>query len=171
MIKTIPVTQLKRLGSQAPEFDLPVTITKLDGSAVQITLRCKALRKSAWAKIRDARQREVFERMQKPAETASPAGDDVLAKESGEGDPKATPAPAEPLNPVLEALARSGYEANVGNGLRSDSELVLTFAIGWDLEDEFCLDGLMALEDEFGGTIRAAATAYDQAIFQGRLGN
>lgn len=175
MTKSIPVTQLKRLGSQAPEFDLPVTISKLDGVAVQITLRCKALRKSAWAKIRDDRQRELLERMNKPADSGGPATGAPpadVSEPAGQGEkPDASQEPAGTLRPMLEALASSGYEATVTKGLRGDADLVLAFAIGWDLEDEFGLDGLVNLEDEFGGAIRAITTSYDKAIFQGLLGN
>lgn len=171
--KTVPATVLKRLGTQCPEFALPVTIQRLDGAAVQIDLRCKALRKSEWAKVRDERQRALLESLAPaptgPAPTeAAPAPADAAAPAPAE--PAATE-PARPIDAALQALHTTGFGANVAKGLRSDAELVLTFALGWGLEDDFTADGLMALEDEFGGATRAIITAYETAIFHGRLGN
>lgn len=165
--KTVPATILKRLGTQAPEFDLPVTITRLDGVAVQIDLRCKALRKSEWAKVRDERQRRLLESIASPAEATDDAATAaaVPGKDEGEGTE------ARPIDAALRALDKTGFEANVTKGLRSDAELVLTFALTWGLEDDFTSDSLVALEDEFGGATRAIITAYENAIFQGRLGN
>ncbi|WP_243021757.1 phage tail assembly chaperone [Simplicispira sedimenti] len=171
--KTVPATVLKRLGTQCPEFALPVTIQRLDGAAVQIDLRCKALRKSEWAKVRDERQRALLESLAPattgPAPTeAAPAPADAAAPAPAE--PAATE-PARPIDAALQALSTTGFGANVAKGLRSDAELVLTFALGWGLEDDFTADSLMALEDEFGGATRAIITAYETAIFHGRLGN
>ena len=176
--KTVPATILKRLGTQCPEFALPVTIQRLDGAAVQIDLRCKALRKSEWAKVRDERQRALLESLAPattgPAPTeATPAPADAAAPAATE-PAAAEPAAAEPARPIdaaLQALHTTGFEANVAKGLRSDAELVLTFALGWGLEDDFTADSLMALEDEFGGATRAIIAAYETAIFHGRLGN
>lgn len=171
--KTVPATILKRLGTQCPEFALPVTIQRLDGAAVQIDLRCKALRKSEWAKVRDERQRALLESLA-PATTApapteaAPAPADAAAPAPAE--PAATD-PARPIDAALQALSATGFEASVTKGLRSDAELVLTFALGWGLEDDFSADSLMALEDEFGGATRAIIAAYETAIFHGRLGN
>lgn len=163
--KTVPATILKRLGTQAPEFDLPVTITRLDGVAVQIDLRCKALRKSEWAKVRDERQRRLLESIASPAEATDDAATAVPGKDDVEGTE------ARPIDTALRTLDKTGFEANVTKGLRSDAELVLTFALTWGLEDDFTADSLVALEDEFGGATRAIITAYENAIFQGRLGN
>lgn len=171
--KTVPATVLKRLGTQCPEFAMPVTIQRLDGAAVQIDLRCKALRKSEWAKVRDERQRALLESLAPattgPAPTeATPAPADAAAPAATE---PAAAEPARPINAALQALHTTGFEANVAKGLRSDAELVLTFALGWGLEDDFTADSLMALEDEFGGATRAIIAAYETAIFHGRLGN
>lgn len=49
--------------------------------------------------------------------------------------------------------------------------LVMQFAKGWDLEDEFSAESLADMEDRFGGSIGVTLQAYDAAIFHGRLGN
>lgn len=166
--KTVPATVLKRLGTQCPEFALPVTIQRLDGAAVQIDLRCKALRKSEWAKVRDERQRALLESLAPAPTEATPAPADAAAPAATEPAAAET---ARPIDAALQALHTTGFEANVAKGLRSDAELVLTFALGWGLEDDFTADSLMALEDEFGGATRAIIAAYETAIFHGRLGN
>lgn len=166
--KTVPVTKLKRLGSQPPEFTLPASVRKLNGATVQINLQCKALRKTEWADARDARQRATLEALipeTEQSDTTADAIPDVTADA-----PEAAPAKTG-IDAALESIVKKGYAANVRNGLRDDVDLVLVFAIGWDLEDEFSGDTLMDLEDEFGGALREILNSYDKAIFQGRLGN
>lgn len=51
--KSIPALSIKSLASQVPEFDLPATIVRQDGSKVEITLRARAMRKSEWIAMRD----------------------------------------------------------------------------------------------------------------------
>lgn len=186
--KTVPVTVIKRLGSQTAKFDLPVTISKLDGTTAQITLHCKALRKTEWAALKDAHQRAsieaVTEMVAPPAPTPAPApavpakrvrkgnaakaGLDALAAQPG----TATAAPPESVADMVTAMIlERGYETTVRKGIKSDADTVLQFAHGWDLEDPFTPDTLQQLEDEFGGALRASLNAYDIAIFQGRLGN
>lgn len=170
--KTVPVTLLKRLGSQPPEFTLPVTLHKLNGVAVQISLRCKALRKTEWADARDERQRAALAALtpEAPQPKAEVPAD---AKAEADADAEATEAPPakDGMTAALEAIVAKGYAANVRQGLRDDADLVLVFALGWNLEDDFCADGLIALEDEFGGSLREILASYDKAIFHGRLGN
>lgn len=168
--KTVAVTILQRLGSQVPEFDLSVTISKLDGTPVQLRFRCKALKKTDWAKVKDDHQREAIKamsEMQVPDEQDAPKakGKKVADK------PKIDEQPAG-LEAEIEAiLVERGYLATVNKGLRGDAAAVVKFAIGWELEDAFNVQNVAALEDEFGGALRATLEAYDRAIFQGRLGN
>lgn len=153
--KSIPVARLKSLGTQAPQFDLPITVSKLDGTVAQLLLRCKAMRKTEWSKLRDERHREALEA------TLRPADDQAISVHRIEDE--------EPQR--LDILLARGYETIVRSGLQRDAETVLLFASGWDLEDAFTADALMALEDEFGGSLVAILNAYDLAIYQGRLGN
>ena len=162
--KTVPVTLLKRLGSQPPEFTLPVTIYKLNGVAVQISLRCRALRKTEWADARDERQRAALAAL-------NPEAPQPQAEAPADAEAAEAPPAKDGMTAALEAIVAKGYAANVRQGLRDDAGLVLVFALGWNLEDDFCADGLIALEDEFGGSLREILASYDKAIFHGRLGN
>lgn len=177
---TVPVFVLKRLGSQAPEFDMPVDIQKLDGTPARLTLRCKALKKTEWAGIKDARQREAIEatlNAKVAAETKAqdkPASDEKATK--GKAKPKAPAADIpKDANALREVVLRTFDEntltSAVNDALKTDASLVLKFAIGWDLEDEFTAANLEALENEFAGSLEAAANAYNLAVFHGRVGN
>ena len=66
---------------------------------------------------------------------------------------------------------RSTYADIVAGGMQEAAELVLKCASGWGLEDEFNAGNLITLEDQCPGSFVAILTAYDRAIFQGRLGN
>ncbi|KQP39678.1 phage tail assembly chaperone [Pseudorhodoferax sp. Leaf274] len=154
-LKSIPAARLKSLGTQAPQFDLPITVTKLDGTVAELLLRCNAMRKTEWSKLRDDRHREAVEATLKPAEA------EVVQVQRIED--------AEPT--LITGLLARGYETIVREGLRRDADTVLLFATGWDLDDAFTADALMALEDEFAGSLIAILNAYDLAIYQGRLGN
>lgn len=59
----------------------------------------------------------------------------------------------------------------VSEDMRKGAELVSKCASGWDLEDEFNAANLIELEDAFGGTLASFLSAYDAAVFHGRLGN
>ena len=59
----------------------------------------------------------------------------------------------------------------IQGGMSKAANLVLKFAIGWDLEDQFTHQSLVELDDRHGGSLRLLLEAYDAAIFNGRLGN
>lgn len=152
--KSIPVTQLVKLGGQAPTFELPVTIGKLDGTSEVVTLPCKAMRKTEWAALRDAHHRALLEQSVKPAEAAdadAPEGQSISA--------------------VLQGLAQSGHEASIRKGLERDADLVLTFVSPEAMAEGIDAQFLMGLEDAYGGSLSAILLAYDLAIYHGRLGN
>lgn len=155
--KTLPVTILKRLGTKAPEFELPVTFPLLSGGEAKITLQCKALRKTEWAGLKDAAHRKHLERLFQP-----PAQQVASATE---------PTAEDALKAALSAWDENGHAPSVRKSLADDVGLVMAFAIGWDLEDEFSADSVMQLGDDYGGSIKAILEAYDAAIFAGRLGN
>lgn len=169
--KSIPVTVLKRLGTQAPEFPLTATVYKLDGTPVQITLQCKALRKTVWAGLKDEHQRAALEAITdlvKPAAEVQPAKTTARQRKSAK---TAQPTSAAAADAITDTLRKHGAEATIRRGLESDAAMILQFATGWELEDPFTKANLQALEDEFGGSLRAILDDYDLAIFQGRLGN
>lgn len=157
--KSKPAVQLV-LGSQAINFPLVVSIKKLDGTEATLTLTCKALRKTAWAQAKDAHQAAFLKRATDPV--AEPVHESSAA-------PEAQAAPQ--ADALVGLLSQTGVAALVRRGLESDATLVAQFATGWDLADPFTLENLQALEDEFGGAISAIVQRYDQAIYQGRLGN
>lgn len=178
----VPVFVIKRLGDQVPQFDLPVSIQKLDGTPAQITLRCNAMKKTEWAAIKDTRQREAVEATLGVHEAAAPAAEPEVEqagkKPAGKRKPtKAAPTPEGAPDPaklretVLRTLAENSMEGAVNEALKADVGLVMKFAIGWELEDDFNATTLAALENEFAGSLEAAMNAYDRAIFRGQLGN
>ena len=63
------------------------------------------------------------------------------------------------------------FSAIVGEDMNKGAALVLQCADGWDLEDDFTTDNLKDMEDRFGGALASFLSAYDAAIFHGRLGN
>ena len=67
--------------------------------------------------------------------------------------------------------AEFSFASMVGDGMKQAAELALKCLSGWQLEDEFNSDALVALEDQCGGSLAAALQAYDSALFAGRLGN
>lgn len=174
--KTVAVTALKRLGSQAPTFDLPVTITQLDGAQVKLTIQCKALRKTEWAKLRDENHRTIMEAVLKRHPEAAEATTEEPVDPVAEVPVDPAEAPAAPegesaIESALDNILSRGHEANIREGLGRDADLILKFATGWDLEDAFDVEHLQLLEDEYGGSMIAILSAYETAIYQGRLGN
>lgn len=169
--QTLAVTIIKRLGGQAPSFELPVTFGAKDGGTLQLTLTCKALKKTEWAAAKDKRQRELLENLYK----ADPALQEAVEAPKGKKATKAKTDEAEaektPLQTALETLEKRGMSAAVREGMGHDAALVMEFATGWELEDVFNLASITELENEYGGAINAIVSAYDKAVFQGRLGN
>ena len=55
--------------------------------------------------------------------------------------------------------------------MRQAAEIVAGAVTGWNLEDDFTVDSLVSLEDQIGGSLAAILSAYDAALFSGRLGN
>lgn len=190
-VKAVPVTRIKRLAEgQVPSFTLPVEFKRLDGTPVQVDLQCKALRKTHWSKLRDDVQRAALQAVK--AETPAPAPAPAAAPAEGKEDqpaadadlldtaapaepvPAPAPAPSSPYDFIDQAMARineKGMEAGVRKNLADDAALILNFATGWDLEDEFTADSLVDMEDQFSGFLSAALNAYDLAIYHGRVKN
>lgn len=63
------------------------------------------------------------------------------------------------------------YTKAVGEDMQKAADLISKCASGWDLADAFTPESLVELEDTFGGALGAVLTAYDAAIFHGRVGN
>lgn len=138
----VPVTSLETMGDKSPSFSLPVTIKRLDGSEFVLTFQAQGMRKTEWAGIKDTFRKAI--------------ADEEAAKARGE---EGVPAPEFSLAKV------------VGDGAARSAELVMKFATGWELTDAFSVATLADLEDRFGGSLNLVMEAYDQATFQGRLGN
>lgn len=183
-VKTVPVTRIKRLAEgQVPSFTMPVEFKRLDGTPVQVDLQCKALRKTAWSKLRDDVQRAALQAVKGDAAAPvpkpevktedQPAADADLVDTAAPAPAPAT-APATPFDFIEQAMTRiaeQGLEAGVRKHLAADADLIMQFATGWDLEDDFTAASLVDLEDECGGFLGAALNAYDRAIYHGRVGN
>lgn len=147
--KTKPAVQLV-LGSQAIEFPLTVTVPKLDGTESVLTFTCRAMRKTQWAKVRDDHHAAVLQSIKDRAAAAA-----------------TEPAKTAEAAPRIE----DGLQAMVSQGLKTDADLVLQFAVDWDLNDPLETVTLQDLEDEFGGTLNKVINGYEAAVYQGRLGN
>lgn len=152
--KSIPVTSLKSLkhekgDGEKPTFNLPVIVKTLTGDELVINYDAKAYRKSEWAALRDDYRKKLLE------------GD--TAAQDAATDADAEDKPAE--------KADFSFEDLVNKGMHQAAEMVLLFAAGWGLEDEFNVASLVELEDTVGGTLAATLSAYDAALFNGRVGN
>lgn len=69
------------------------------------------------------------------------------------------------------ADAEFSFARLIGERTQEASELVCKGLAGWDLEDAFTPASLIELEDVLPGAINAILSAYDGALFHGRLGN
>ena len=70
-----------------------------------------------------------------------------------------------------EAEDAARVDDMVDGAITENAKLVLEFATGWNLSDEFTQENLEELEDRFGGALAQLASAYDKAVYQGQLGN
>lgn len=67
--------------------------------------------------------------------------------------------------------AEFSFVRMISESTDSAAELVMKFAVGWNLEDDLTAGNLIYLDDLCGGALVAILGAYDAAVFQGRLGN
>lgn len=134
-LKSVPVASLKSLGGVAPEFNLPVTIPRLDGTSIEMKMRGKGMRKSEWIALRDTHLQGLRDN-------------------------------EKPLSEVEFSFATM-----VGERMRDAAELVCHACIGWQFDDAFTADNLLAMEDLVPGSVQAMLSAYDAALFHGKLGN
>lgn len=141
--KVKALTELKTLDGQAATFTLPVTLTRLDGSNVKVIFTCQAHGKRSWSK---AKQRHI---------------DKILASKKEQQEQVDADGAEVPVR-LEEAIDRA-ISANAG--------LVMEFATGWSLTDDFNLKNLEDLEDRFGNTLDQLIKAMDKAVYQGQLGN
>ena len=148
--KAIPAATISLLGSQPAEFDLPVSLQKLDGEVLEFSMRAKSMKKSEWAAIRDERQRAILQAAKPPEDddTETSVIDKALA--------------------MLET--RGQVAASKANAVR-DAEVIMKFAVSWPAEQKLCAETLAELEDELAGSLEGIILEYDSAIFRGRLGN
>lgn len=140
--KTVAVAVLKSIGDISPTFEMPVGVRVRTGAELTINLQCQALGKLEWAEIRDKANDEARARSEKRIEAAS------------EEDAKSVRI----VDVVRETMA-------------AEAALVLEFATGWDLSDEFSAESLKRLENKCGGAIGAMISKYELAVYQGRVGN
>ena len=62
-------------------------------------------------------------------------------------------------------------EQFVGFSIESDAAFIVELATGWDLDDEFTLENVTRLLDEYGGAAERIIAAYRLAINEGHRGN
>lgn len=141
-VKSIPASVIRSIDDFDPSFSMPVTILRRGSKEIVVTLECSALSKTEWAEIRDKANDEAQARSKERIE-ASTSEDGVKVKIT---------------KVVLDTM-------------EAEAELVMTFATGWDFDEELNSANLMKLENKCGGSLGAMINKYEIAIYQGRLGN
>lgn len=59
----------------------------------------------------------------------------------------------------------------VTKNIEEAAALVTKAAVGWNLEDDFGTENLLAMEDMMPGSLAITLQSIDQALFHGRVGN
>lgn len=59
----------------------------------------------------------------------------------------------------------------VTKNIEEAAALVTKAAVGWNLEDDFSTENLLAMEDMMPGSLAITLQSIDQALFHGRVGN
>lgn len=59
----------------------------------------------------------------------------------------------------------------VTKNIEDAAALVTKAAVGWNLEDDFSTENLLAMEDMMPGSLAITLQSIDQALFHGRVGN
>lgn len=81
-------------------------------------------------------------------------------------NPEAAAEPSEGAPVVQKSVADWFKEAD-----KSNAEFVLKIAEGWDLDDKFCQESLLQLEDENPGALAAIALTYRKSVGEARVKN
>ncbi len=160
---TVPAFRLKSLkDGERPTFELPVTFALRDGTQAQITLTCKAPRKTEWAAMKDAYYARATAQAQDLEKARKDQADLAAARDATVRDPASTPADSPPST-FLHDLACMRLD--------NDAALVAEIATGWDLSDTFGLPAIKEFEERYPGALESAIHAIDGALSGSRLGN
>lgn len=151
--KTKPVTELKTIEGQVPEFPVPLDLQRFDGEIVRVTVRCKVFGKRAWSRMRREHVDAVLAEEQELAKAEQEAK--TAAAAAGEPAKRAVPH----LDEILE------------RGMRRDGEFFAQVATGWSLPEPCNADTLADLDDRFANALALLLEAYERTIYQGQLGN
>ncbi len=71
----------------------------------------------------------------------------------------------------LDAISDQFYSDLISKNDKKSAEHVLKIAKGWDLADEFTVDKLMQLENDYPGSLQAIAQTYAKAVSEVRTKN
>lgn len=71
----------------------------------------------------------------------------------------------------LDAISDQFYSDLIAKNDKKSAEHVLKIAKGWDLADEFTVDKLMQLENDYPGSLQAIAQTYAKAVSEVRTKN
>lgn len=151
MTETTKAPRLKSIAAPTGTFPVEITVQGLTGAQGTITFDCIARTQTAWARERGQLFDQARARQKAQSDKAGDAG-------APDGEP------AKEFDP--EQLA-----SLVSAGIKGDAEMVPHIAKGWDLDDEFNIASLAAMEDAYPGATSSLLTGYSQKIHGHRLGN
>lgn len=155
--------RLKTIVAPTGVFPVEVIVRGLDGSeAGAISFSCIARTQTAWSRERGQQFGKAVAR-QKAAEAKAKAkaeSEDAPAAEEGAPE-QAKAAEFDPTQLEKMVTERLGGEA----------EMAMHIAKGWDLDDEFSVANIAALEDAYPGAITDLVNNYSAKIHCARQGN
>ena len=156
--------RLKTIVAPTGVFPVEVTVYNPDGSeAGAISFSCIARTQTAWSRERGQQFAKAVAR-QKAAEAKAKAkteDEDAAAAEDGTVPEQAKAAEFDPTQ--LEKM----FTERLGG----DAEMAMHIAKGWDLDDEFSVANIAALEDAYPGAITDLVNNYSAKIHGARQGN
>ena len=151
--KTTKAPRIKSIAAPTGTFPVEVTVTSLSGESGTVTFDCMARTQSAWSRERGELYAKAIARQKAQEAKAKPAKADG---EEAEAVPEFDPTQLEKM--FNERIA-------------GDAEMALQVAKGWDLEDDFTIARLTALEDTYPGSVNALVNNYSAKIHGARTGN
>ena len=153
--------RIKSIAAPTGTFPVEVTVTSLSGGSGTITFDCMARTQTAWSRERGDLYAKAIARQK--AREAKAEASTAKAASGGEDGAETTAAEAEFDPKQLEKM--------FSERIAGDAEMVLQVAKGWDLEDDFTLANITALEDTYPGAINDLVNNYSAKIHGARTKN
>lgn len=158
MTEKTKAPRLKSIAAPTGTFPVEITVRDLCGVEGTIVFDCFARTQTGWSRERGELFAQATER-QKSREAKAKA---AKAARGGEGADEDEGAPD--IDPAQ-------LEQVFSERIRGDASMVLKVAKGWELDDDFTLEQISALEDTYPGAINDLLNKYSEKIHGARLGN